>query len=149
MLVQLDGASIHNSPLVGDWLNRYFPLRWIGRNRPFEQWPPRSPDLTPIDFYFWGTIKNKAYKWQKQNRIPASCKIKTNKEMKNENRGEHASQLDRRNGIIVVKWNDNSVVPAASTAYGVEPLTYCSRYSQQEKKRIRVVRPALIGLYNK
>ena len=20
-------------------------------------WPPRSPDLSPLDFYFWGTLK--------------------------------------------------------------------------------------------
>ncbi|KAG5864505.1 hypothetical protein JTB14_030336 [Gonioctena quinquepunctata] len=44
---------------------------------------------------------------------------------------------------------DNSVVSAASTAYGVEPVTYCNRYSQQQKKKIRVVRPALFGQYNK
>ena len=24
-------------------------------------WPPRSPDLTPPDFYLWGTMKNKIY----------------------------------------------------------------------------------------
>jgi hypothetical protein len=23
--------------------------------------PPRSPDLTPMDFYFWGVVKGKAY----------------------------------------------------------------------------------------
>ena len=24
-------------------------------------WPPRSCDLTPLDYYLWGTIKNKYY----------------------------------------------------------------------------------------
>ena len=24
-------------------------------------WPPRSPDLSPCDFYLWGTIKEKVY----------------------------------------------------------------------------------------
>lgn len=31
------------------------------------QWPPRSPDLTPLDFYFWGYIKNEVYKEPLQN----------------------------------------------------------------------------------
>ena len=24
-------------------------------------WPPRSPDLTPMDFYVWGYFKSKVY----------------------------------------------------------------------------------------
>jgi hypothetical protein len=26
------------------------------------QWPPRSPDLTPLDFCLWGWIKRELYK---------------------------------------------------------------------------------------
>ena len=25
-------------------------------------WPPRSPDLTPADFFLWGLLKDKVYK---------------------------------------------------------------------------------------
>jgi len=25
------------------------------------QFPPRSPDLTPLDFYLWGTLKDVVY----------------------------------------------------------------------------------------
>ena len=25
-------------------------------------WPPRSPDLTPADFFVWGLLKGKVYK---------------------------------------------------------------------------------------
>jgi len=25
-------------------------------------WPPRSPDLTPVDFFLWGLLKGKVYK---------------------------------------------------------------------------------------
>ena len=25
-------------------------------------WPPRSPDLTPADFFLWGLLKSKVYK---------------------------------------------------------------------------------------
>jgi hypothetical protein len=34
--------------------------RWIGRGA-LIAWPPRSPDLTPLDFFFWGYVKNIVY----------------------------------------------------------------------------------------
>ena len=41
------------------------PDRWIGRHGPddsgYLQWPPRSPDLIPCDFFFWGFVKDKVY----------------------------------------------------------------------------------------
>lgn len=36
--------------LVRDRLNKYFQNRWIGTYGPIK-WPPRPPDLTPIDFF--------------------------------------------------------------------------------------------------
>jgi hypothetical protein len=29
-------------------------------------WPARSPDLKPCDFFFWGCLKDKAYKRNSQ-----------------------------------------------------------------------------------
>lgn len=54
---QQDGAPPHFSALVTDALNEKFGDRWIGRQGPML-WPPRSPDLTPCDFFLWGYIKN-------------------------------------------------------------------------------------------
>jgi hypothetical protein len=34
--------------------------RWIGRSGPIA-WSPKSPDLTPFDFFFWGYVKNIVY----------------------------------------------------------------------------------------
>jgi hypothetical protein len=34
--------------------------RWIGRGGPIA-WPLRSPDLTPLDFFLWGYVKNIFY----------------------------------------------------------------------------------------
>jgi hypothetical protein len=34
--------------------------RWIDRSGPIA-WPPRSPDLTPLDFFLWGYVKNIVY----------------------------------------------------------------------------------------
>ncbi|GBO39858.1 hypothetical protein AVEN_245212-1 [Araneus ventricosus] len=27
----------------------------------FQEWPPRSPDLTPMDFFLWGYLKQQVY----------------------------------------------------------------------------------------
>lgn len=55
-----DGAPPHYSIAVRNYLNEQFPHRWIGRGSEF-QWPPRSPDLNPLDFYFWGHMKSLVY----------------------------------------------------------------------------------------
>jgi hypothetical protein len=34
--------------------------RWIGRGGSIT-WPPRLPDLTPLDFFLWGYVKNIVY----------------------------------------------------------------------------------------
>lgn len=57
---QQDGAPAHNSRIVQEHLNEHFEGRWMGTRGPV-QWPPRSPDLTPLDFFLWGTIKNIVY----------------------------------------------------------------------------------------
>ena len=59
---QQDGAPPHWTLNVRDWLNANFPQRWIGRLPSPMQWPPRSPDLTPLDFFLWGYIKSKVYR---------------------------------------------------------------------------------------
>jgi len=61
MWFQQDGAPAHFARVVRNYLNVLFPQRWIGRNG-YVSWPARSPDLTPLDFYLWGYIKNVVYK---------------------------------------------------------------------------------------
>jgi hypothetical protein len=57
---QQDGAPPHWKLEVRAWLNTHFP-RWIGRDSAYARWPPRSPDLTPLDYFLWGYIKSKVY----------------------------------------------------------------------------------------
>lgn len=57
---QQDGAPPHFSLQVRNYLNQEFPHRWIGRRGAIE-WPARSPDLTPCDFFLWGHLKTKVY----------------------------------------------------------------------------------------
>jgi len=55
-----DGTPPHFSCFVTDVLNERFPDAWIGRGGPIP-WPPRCPDLSPLDFFLWGYIKNIVY----------------------------------------------------------------------------------------
>ncbi|GBN74260.1 hypothetical protein AVEN_73201-1 [Araneus ventricosus] len=38
-------------------LQCHISARWIGRGGPVA-WPPRSPDLNPLDFFFWGHMRS-------------------------------------------------------------------------------------------
>ena len=60
MLFQQDGASPHYAIIVRNWLDQKLPGRWLGRRGPIE-WPARSPDLAPCDFFLWGYLKNIVY----------------------------------------------------------------------------------------
>lgn len=59
-IFQQDGAPPHTAKRVTTWLDETFPLQWIGLKGPFS-WPPRSPDLTPLDTFLWGYLKRKVY----------------------------------------------------------------------------------------
>ena len=78
MFFQQDGAPAHYSLLVRDWLDQKLPNRWIGRRGPFD-WPARSPDLSPCDFYLWGRLKDMVYRercatlQELRGRIAAAC----------------------------------------------------------------------------
>lgn len=60
LVFQQDSAPYHTVRPVIEWLNERFPM-WIGRFGSIP-WPARSPDLTPLDFFLWGNIKDKVYK---------------------------------------------------------------------------------------
>jgi hypothetical protein len=56
----------HYALPVRGWLDATFSNRWIGRRGPVE-WVPRSPDLNPLEFAFWGYLKGKVYSVKIQN----------------------------------------------------------------------------------
>ncbi|EZA55617.1 hypothetical protein X777_04243, partial [Ooceraea biroi] len=51
---------------VRECLNKAFPNKWIERRGSIE-WPPRSPDLTPLDYFFWGYFKSKVRSTKPRN----------------------------------------------------------------------------------
>ena len=55
---QQDGATCHTWNASMREIESFFQDRIISKNL----WPPRSPDLTPADFFLWGLLKGKVYK---------------------------------------------------------------------------------------
>ena len=56
-----DGAPAHVATETKFLLSSVFDSRVISRDFPCE-WPPRSPDLTPCDYYLWGVVKDIVYR---------------------------------------------------------------------------------------
>lgn len=73
---QMDGAPAHSTREVDRELTQMFDDRWIGRNGPWK-WPPRSPDLTPLDFFLWGYIKSKVYNIPVRTREELEDRVRT------------------------------------------------------------------------
>lgn len=59
IILQLDGAPAHFARSVRQHLDENF-RQWIGREGTIA-WPPRSPDLTPLHYFLWGTMKQEVY----------------------------------------------------------------------------------------
>ncbi|GFX88282.1 putative DD41D transposase [Trichonephila clavipes] len=57
---QQDGATCHTSRATIDLLKDTFGDRLISRFGPVN-WPPRSCDLTPLDYFLWGYVKALVY----------------------------------------------------------------------------------------
>lgn len=60
LFFQQDGAPAHNAIIVREYLNQTFGHKWMGTYGPV-QWPPRSPDITPLDYFLWGHLKTVVY----------------------------------------------------------------------------------------
>jgi hypothetical protein len=60
MWFQQDGATCHTAHATIDLLKETFDERLISRNGPIN-WPPRSCDLTPLDYFLWGYVKSLVY----------------------------------------------------------------------------------------
>ena len=60
VIFQLDGATPQWGSHFRGFLDATFPNRWIGREGP-TPWPPRSPDIIPLDFFLWWYDKDKVF----------------------------------------------------------------------------------------
>ncbi|GFT72101.1 putative transposable element [Trichonephila clavipes] len=57
---QQDGATCHIARATIDLLKDTFGDRLFSRFGPVN-WPPRSCDLTPLDYFLWGYVKSLVY----------------------------------------------------------------------------------------
>ncbi|GFW18829.1 uncharacterized protein TNCV_5132821 [Trichonephila clavipes] len=62
---QQDSATCHTARAAIDLLKDTFGDRLISRFGPVN-WPPRSCDLTPLDYFLWGYVKSFVYANQPQ-----------------------------------------------------------------------------------
>jgi hypothetical protein len=64
-IFQQDESPAHFHCEVRQYLNTVLPGRWIGRapgnDQPLLLRPPRSPDITPCDFFLWGYVKDRLF----------------------------------------------------------------------------------------
>ena len=54
---QQDGATSHAAIITINLMKETFGERLIFRNDPIN-WPPKSCDLTPLDYFLWGYVKS-------------------------------------------------------------------------------------------
>ena len=73
LIWQQDGAPGHNVAPVTNFLNEKYDL-WIGRHGQIL-WPANSPDLSPLDLFLWGYLKNKVYYNRTHNLDELGAKI--------------------------------------------------------------------------
>jgi hypothetical protein len=65
LIWQHDGAPPHAVREVIQYLNGRHD-EWIGRNGTYA-WPPNSPDISVLDTFLWGHLKNVVYKQRNQD----------------------------------------------------------------------------------
>ena len=58
-----DGASSHTSNKCQRFLSKEF-----GKSRKVskKQWPPQSPDLNPLDYFFWAEVQSKVFEARRE-----------------------------------------------------------------------------------
>ncbi|GFW02050.1 transposable element Tcb2 transposase [Trichonephila clavipes] len=72
---QQDGATCHTARAAIDLLKDMFGDRLISRFGPVN-WPPRSCDLTPLDYFLWGYVKSLVYADKPQTLDPLEDNIR-------------------------------------------------------------------------
>ena len=76
------------------------------------------------------------------------CPLVASNDMKKLPRGSFDYKTYPENGVIVCKWNDNSVVNLCSNAVRIQPISIASRFSFAPRKRMRIQQPFLVKAYN-
>ncbi|GBL73687.1 hypothetical protein AVEN_230681-1 [Araneus ventricosus] len=83
-----------------------YPGRWIGRGGPVL-WPPRSPDLTSLDFFLWGHLKELVYRdehlWDEDG--PSKAKENSGPDGTAHHGAQQGKSFDQRGWSDILIWN--------------------------------------------
>ena len=84
------------------------------------------------------------------NRLPKANKLTDINAFKKMPKGtmEEVTAASSGSKVAVVRWIDNNVVTAASTAFAATPTGSVKRFSRRDKKKMEVPAPAAILAYN-
>ncbi|CAH0713964.1 unnamed protein product, partial [Brenthis ino] len=91
-------------------------------------------------YFATGTIR--------ENRTMNKNLINT-KSLQKKERGSFDYNFDQKYEVLLVRWNDNSVVNVATNNAKIEPLVTAKRYDRKIKKMVNVPQPQVIADYNK
>lgn len=91
-------------------------------------------------YFATGTIR--------ENRTMNKTLINT-KSLQKQERGSFDYSFDKKHEVLLVRWNDNSVVNVATNNSKIEPLVTARRYDRKIKKMVNVPQPQVIADYNK
>ena len=70
------------------------------------------------------------------------------KEMKKKPRGTYKVVLDTNNDVEMVRWKDNKAVSVASTYCDADPLGKAKRFNRADRRRIEILQPQVVKVYN-
>ncbi|RZB70355.1 DDE Tnp 1 7 domain containing protein [Asbolus verrucosus] len=91
-------------------------------------------------FFATGTVR--------ENRT-AKCPIEDNKAISKKERGSYSCAFDPNLEVLVVRWNDNSVVTVMTNMCEVLPVAQAKPYTRKEHKEVLMPQPRVIYDYNK
>lgn len=95
--------------------------------------------LKERSIWYIGTVR--------ENRLKG-CSLKTEKELKRENRGAYDMSVEVNSNTSVVRWMDNRKVDLISSCSGVEPVSTVSRYDRKLGRKVDVPCPSVVQEYN-
>ncbi|KAL4089999.1 hypothetical protein QTP88_024915 [Uroleucon formosanum] len=84
----------------------------------------------------------------RDNKIPKNCPLTNKTVFKNKNHGYFETAMERKDGLLYLRWMDNAVVTMISSSCGSQNVGQVKRFSQKEKRNVLVPRPKLIAKYN-
>ena len=100
-----------------------FENRIISRNSDVN-WPPRSCDLTPLDYFLWGALKDKYYATISRNQPPVKFKA--------ERRFSGRCIGSRERGFLVLTGMPSLILGESSTA-SIKDFAICPPDKKKKK----------------